>query len=154
MLQRRSLYFCVAGVEPNNLPQSDPGSEQWLWRNLPSSSEIATPHPIQPCNFMNNIPLGMNLIPLDSWHRAQEHPSVKFRIDCLAVVECCSCGTGVWMLSVVMKRVSRRVQFEAKCRETTRHYARLASIMAITRFEAGVSWHFRSFKEDVLKIEL
>jgi len=29
------------------------------------------------------------------------------------------------MLSVVMKRVSRRVQFEAKCRETTRHYARL-----------------------------
>jgi len=96
----------------------------------------------------------MNLIPLDSWHRAQEPPSVGFRIDCLAVVECCSCSPGVWMLSVVMKRVSRRVQFEAKCRETTRHYARLESIMPITRFQTGVSWHFRSFKDDVLKIEL
>ena len=56
---------------------------------------------------MNNIPLGMNLKPLDSWHRAQEPPSVGFRIDCLAVVECCSCGLGVWMLCIVMKRVSR-----------------------------------------------
>jgi len=96
----------------------------------------------------------MNLIPLDSWHRAQEPPSVGFRIGCLAVVECCSCGPGVCMLSVVMKRVSRRVQFEAKSRETTRHYARLESIMAITHFQTGVSWHFRSFKDDVLKIEL
>jgi len=153
MLQRRSLYRCVAGVEPNDLPQSDSGSEQWSWRNLPSSSEIASTPPIQPCN-LNNIPLGMNLIPLDSWHRAQEPPGVGFRIDCLAVVECCSGGPGVWMLSVVMKRVSRRVQFEAKCRKTTRHYARLESIMAITRFQTGVSWHFHSFKDDVLKIEL
>jgi len=56
---------------------------------------------------MNNIPLGMNLIPLDSWHRAQEPPSVRFSIEYLAVVECCSCGLGVWMLSVVMKRVCR-----------------------------------------------
>jgi len=58
---------------------------------------------------MNNIPLGMNLIPLDSWHRAQEPPSVGFRIDCLTVVECCSYSPGVWIqvLSVVMKRVCR-----------------------------------------------
>jgi len=154
MLQRRSLYRCVAGVEPNILPQSEPGSEHWLWRNLPSSSKIANTPPIQPWNFMNNIPLGMNLIPLDSWHRVQEPLSVGFKIDCLAVVECCSWGPGVWMLSVVMKRESRRVQFEAKCRETTRHYARPESIMAITRFQTGVSWHFRSFKDDVLKIEL
>ena len=56
---------------------------------------------------MNNITQGMNLIPLDSWHRAQEPPCVGFRIDCLAVVECCSCGPGVWMLSVVMQRVCR-----------------------------------------------
>jgi len=48
-------------------------------------------HPIQPCDFMNNSPMGMNLIPLDSWHRAQEPPCVGFRIDCGAVVECCSC---------------------------------------------------------------
>jgi len=41
MRQRRPLYHCVAGVEPNNLPQSDLGSEQWLCKNLPSSSGIA-----------------------------------------------------------------------------------------------------------------
>jgi len=41
MRQRRPLYHCVAGVKPLNLPQSDPGSEQWLWRNLSSSSGIA-----------------------------------------------------------------------------------------------------------------
>jgi len=52
------------------------------------------------------------------------------------------------------KSVSRRLQFEAKCRETTRHYARLESIIAITRFQTGVSWHFRSLKDEVLKIEL
>jgi len=157
MRQRRPLYRCVAGVEPNNLPQSDLGSAKRLWRNLPSSSGIArvpikttltrvsdfmsfdatetsfiplrswhraqqppairsrigpavveesaigffgspASHPIQPCNFMNNSPLGMNLIPLDSWHRAQEPPCVGFRIDCGAVVECCSCEPGVWML--------------------------------------------------------
>jgi len=27
------------------------------------------------------------------------------------------------------------------------------SVMAITRFQGGVSWHFHSFKDDVLKIE-
>jgi len=58
------------------------------------------------------------------------------------------------MLSVVMKKVSRWVQFETQCRETTRHYARLESIMAITHFQSGVSWHFCSLKADVLKIEL
>ena len=41
MRQRHPLYRCVAGVEPNNLPQSDRGSEQWLWRNLSSSFGIA-----------------------------------------------------------------------------------------------------------------
>ena len=58
---------------------------------------------------MNNIPLGMDLIPLDSWHRAQDPPGVGFRIYCLAVVEYCSGGLGVQMpvLSVVMKRVCR-----------------------------------------------
>ena len=52
------------------------------------------------------------------------------------------------------KSMSHRVQFEAKCRETTRNYARLESVMAITRFQTGVSCHFCSFKDDVLKIEL
>ena len=41
MRQRRPLYLYVAIVDPNNLPQSDPGSAQQLWRNLQSSSGIA-----------------------------------------------------------------------------------------------------------------
>jgi len=109
---------------------------------------------IQPCNFMNNSPQGMNLIPLDSCHRAQKPQCVGFRIHCVPVVDCGSCGTGVRMLRDVRKRVSRRLQTEAKCREPTRHYARLESVMAITRFQTGVSWHFRFFKDKVLKIEL
>ena len=44
---------------------------------------------------MNNIPLRMNLILLDSWHQAQEPPGIRFRIEYLAVVECCSCGPEV-----------------------------------------------------------
>jgi len=51
------------------------------------------------------------------------------------------------------KSVLRRVQFVAKCQETTRHYSRLESGMATTCFKTGVSWHFCSFK-DVCKIEL
>jgi len=47
-----------------------------------------------------------------------------------------------------------RVAFEAKCRETTMNYARLVSVMAITRFPTGLSWHFHSLKDEVLKIEL
>jgi len=212
MRPERILYHCVAGVKPNNLLQPDSGLEQWLWRDLPSSSGITTVSikttltsvsdflnldatetffiPLRSwrraqqspairfrikavvveessikfwdCQYLTPfspvtswiIPLGMNLIPLDSWHRAQEPTGVRFRIDCLAVVECCSCGLGVWMLSLVMKRVSHHVQFEAKCWETTSHYARLESVMAITHFQTGVSWYFCSFKADVLKIEL
>jgi len=30
----------------------------------------------------------MNLILVDSWHRAQEPPGVGFRMDCVAVVVC------------------------------------------------------------------
>jgi len=90
---------------------------------------------------MNNSPLGMNLIPLDSWHRAQEPPCVRFRIDCVAVVECCSCGPRVWMLSVVIKRVCRvtsNLRLSAEKRP--------GSLMAISRFQSGVSWHFHSSK--------
>ena len=52
------------------------------------------------------------------------------------------------------KSVSHGVQFEARCRETPRHYARLKSIMAITGLQTRVSWHFGSLKDEVLKIEL
>jgi len=59
-----------------------------------SAIEFLDHQPSTP-NFMNNSPLWMNLIPRDSWHRAQEPPCVGFRIGCVAVVECCSCGPGV-----------------------------------------------------------
>jgi len=58
-------------------------------------------------DFLSFDATEMPFIPLDSWHRAQEHPGVGFRIDCLAAVEGCSCGLGVWILSVAMKRVCR-----------------------------------------------
>ena len=47
----------------------------------------------------------MNLIPVYSWHRAQSPSGVRFRIDSVAIVECCSCDLGMWMLTqrVVMK---------------------------------------------------
>jgi len=93
-------------------------------------------------------------IPLDSWHRAQEHPGVRFRIDCLAVVEGCSCGLGVWILSVVMKRVCCVASGLRLSAENPPGSMLDLSVMTITRFQTGVSWHFRSFKDDVLKIEL
>jgi len=48
------------------------------------------------------------------------------------------------------KSVSRRVQFEAR---VPRNHQALECVMAITRFQTGVSWHFRSLKDEVLKIE-
>jgi len=35
-----------------------------------------------------------------------------------------------------------------------RNHHAIESVMAIMRCQTGVSWHFRSFKDDVLKIEL
>jgi len=52
------------------------------------------------------------------------------------------------MLSVVMKRVSRVASSLRPSAEKPP-----GSVMAITPFQTGVSWHFRSFKENVLKIE-
>jgi len=37
MPQGRSVYRCVVGVDPNNLPQTNPESVKWLWSNLQSS---------------------------------------------------------------------------------------------------------------------
>jgi len=37
MRQGRPLYRCVAGIEPNNLPQAESESGSQLWSNLPSS---------------------------------------------------------------------------------------------------------------------
>jgi len=38
----RTLYRREAGVEPSNVQVTDPRSVEQLWRNLPSSSGIAS----------------------------------------------------------------------------------------------------------------
>jgi len=53
------------------------------------------------------------------------------------------------MLSVVMKRVCHVASSLRLSAEKPP-----GSVIGITRFQTGVSWHFCSFKEDVLKIEL
>jgi len=55
---------------------------------------------------------------------------------------------------IIMQAIPARVI--AKCRETSMNSlsARLESGLAITRFQTGVSWHFGSLKDKVLKIEL
>jgi len=87
----RTLYHCVAGVEPNNLPQSDSGSEQWLWRDLPSSSGIARVSIkttlTRVSNFLSFDATEMSFIPLRSWHRAQQPPVIRFRFRGVAVEE-------------------------------------------------------------------
>ena len=66
-------------------------------------------------------------------------------------------AAGAWVVEVQVepeggdeKRGMCRVAFEAMCRETTKHSARPESVLAITRFHTGVSWHFRSLKDKVL----
>jgi len=90
MRQRRPLYRCVAGIEPNNLPQSDPGSAQRLWRNLPSSPGIARvpikTTPTRVSDFMSFDATETSFIPLRSWRQDQQPPAIGSRIG-QAVVE-------------------------------------------------------------------
>jgi len=90
MRQRRPLYLCVAGIDPNNLPQSGSGSEQWLWRNLTSSSGSARGPimltPIMVSDFMSSDATEMSCILLRSWRRAQQSPAIGSRVG-EAVVE-------------------------------------------------------------------
>jgi len=107
----------------------------------------------QPCNLMNNSPVKMNLLLVCSWRRVQQPPGVRLRMYGVVVVEF-AVGARGYECWVLWWALVYRVAFEAKCRETTINCARLETLQAITRFQTGVSWHFRSFKDDVLKIEL
>ena len=49
------------------------------------------------------------------------------------------------MLSVVIKRVSRHVQFEAQCRETSKHYARLDTMMVCYAYQSLSDWSELAF---------
>jgi len=84
------LYRYVAGVELDNLPQSESGLVQRSWRNPPSSSGIArvpiktTPRRVS--DFMSFDATETFFIPPRSWRRAQHPPAIVSRIG-LAVVE-------------------------------------------------------------------
>jgi len=107
MRQRRPLYPFIADVEPNNLPQSESGSEWWSWRDLPSNSGITRASRKTTLTRVSNF------------------------------------------LSFVMRRV-RRVASSLRLSAQKPP----GSVIAITCFQTGVSWHFSSFNDVVLKIEL
>jgi len=84
------LYHCEAGVEANNLPQSDPESAQWSWRNLTSSSGSAMVLPTKTTliivsDFMSSDATETSFIPLRSWRRAQQPPAIRSRIGAVVV---------------------------------------------------------------------
>jgi len=85
------LDCCVAGAEPNNLPQSDSGLVQRSWRNLPSSSGIprvpikTTPRMVS--DFMSLDATEASFIPLRRWRRAQQSPAIGSRIGSVLVEE-------------------------------------------------------------------
>jgi len=86
-----TLYLCVAGVEPNNLPQSDLGSAVRLWRNLTWSSWSARgpikTTPTSVSNFMDFDTTRMSFILLRSWYSGQESPAIRSRIGAVVVEE-------------------------------------------------------------------
>jgi len=92
MGQRCPLYLCVAGVEANDLAQSDSASERWLWRNLPSSAGSARvlsmkTTPIMVSDFMGSDATKTSFIPLRSWRRAPQPPTIRSRIGAVLVEE-------------------------------------------------------------------
>jgi len=150
MRQRRPLYHCVAGVEPNNLPTS--GSQ--IGPTVVEKSAIKLWDRQHPTTFS---PVPSWIIALWGrflyrWIAGIGPRNLRVSYSGLIVwlwwsVEAVAPECGCWALVLWWKEcdeksVSRRVQFEAKCRETTMHYATLESVMAITPFQAEVSWHF------------
>jgi len=90
MRQRCPLYCFVAGIEPNNLPQSDPGLEQWLWRDLPWSAGSAQVLPIKTTpiiisDVMSSDGTETCFIHLHSWHQGQQSPAMRSRIGAVVV---------------------------------------------------------------------
>jgi len=85
------LYHCQAGVEANNLPQSDPESAEWPWRDLISSSgsaRVLVPiktTPIIGSDFMGSDATETSSIPLRSWRRAPQPAAIGSRIGAVVV---------------------------------------------------------------------
>jgi len=80
---------CQAGIEANNLAQSDSESAQWLWRNLTSSSGSARVSIkttlTRVSDFLSSDATETSFIPLRSWRRAQQSPAIRFRIGAVVV---------------------------------------------------------------------
>ena len=84
----RILYHSVAGVKPNNSPQSDPELVEWLWRNPPSSSSTGRKITLKRASgFMCFDMTQTYLIPPRGWHQAQQPPAIGSRIGQLVVEE-------------------------------------------------------------------
>jgi len=122
MRQRRPLYRRVAGIEPNSLLQSDPGSAQRLWRNLPSSSGIARvpasvkTTPTRVSDFLGFNATGTYLIPLRSWHRAQQPPAIGSRIGAMVVEKSAIefwDRQGIYIVKTTLTRVSDFLSIDA-----------------------------------------
>jgi len=80
---------CQAGIEANNVPQSDSESAQWSWRNLTSSSGSARVSIkttlTRVSDFLSPDATETSFIPLRSWRRAQQSPAIRFRIGAVVV---------------------------------------------------------------------
>lgn len=92
MREMRILYHCVAGVEPNSVPQSDSGFHQRLWRNQPSPSGIAKVAKVNTSltsvSYFMSIDRTKKYLKLQGgWHRAQQPRVIGFRIGHLVVEE-------------------------------------------------------------------
>jgi len=84
------LHHCEAGIEPNNLPWSEPGSDQWPWRNQPSRSGIARISKVKTTltrvsDFLSIDVTETYLRPPCSWHRAQKPSAIGSRIRSVVV---------------------------------------------------------------------
>jgi len=66
-----TIYRCVDGVKPNNLPQTELESVEWPWRNhptskLPRACSLRTPSTVD-CEILSFEATGMHFMPAYSW---------------------------------------------------------------------------------------
>jgi len=82
---------CQAGIEANNLLQSDSESAQWSWRSLTSSygsARVSIKTTLtRVSDFLSSDATETSFIPLRSWRRAQRSPAIGFRIGAVVVEE-------------------------------------------------------------------
>jgi len=82
---------CQAGIEANNLPQSDSELAKWSWRNLTSScgrARVSIKTTLtRVSDLLSSDVTETSFIPLRSWRRAQRSPAIRFRIGAVVLEE-------------------------------------------------------------------